>query len=105
ERLRAPAVAAREPSDAGRRGRRRPRGSRGRGEKLGRHGRLRSRRCRVGSWTGNEKAPSAAEGPSGLTLSRRKTCPELAPCRLEAGRLSWLYRAGPPATLDKRSSV
>jgi hypothetical protein len=29
----------------------------------------------------------------------------LAPCRLDAGRLSWLQRAGPSATLDKHSSV
>ena len=32
------------------------------------------------------------------------TCPDLAPCRF-VGRLSWLQRAGPSATLDKSSSV
>ena len=55
---------------------------------------------------------SAATGPewerpfllgrvSGSPLSCRRTCPDLAPCRLDAGRLSWLQRAGPSATLDK----
>ena len=29
------------------------------------------------------------------------TCPDLAPCRRRVGRLSWLRRAGPSATLDK----
>ncbi len=47
----------------------------------------------------------ARRGLRGVPLSRRRTCPELAPCRLRAGRLSWLHRAGPSATLDKRSSV
>src|SRR6186713_3197864 len=37
-------------------------------------------------------------------LSCRMTCPDLAPCRC-VGRLSWLQRAGPSATLDKSSSV
>ena len=37
----------------------------------------------------------------GVPLSCRRTCPDLAPCRLDAGRLSWLQRAGPSATLDK----
>src|SRR5262245_42553194 len=45
------------------------------------------------------------EGSQGVPLSRRRTCPDLAPCRLDAGRLSWLHRAGPSATLDKSSSV
>src|SRR6185369_16184985 len=35
----------------------------------------------------------------GVPLSCRGTCPDLAPCRLDAGRLSWLQRAGPSATL------
>ncbi len=43
----------------------------------------------------------ASRGLRGVPLSRRRTCPELAPCRLRAGRLSWLQRAGPSATLDK----
>ena len=38
----------------------------------------------------------------GVPLSCRRTCPDLAPCRLDAGRLSWLQRAGPSATLDKK---
>ena len=38
----------------------------------------------------------------GVPLSCRRTCPDLAPCRLDAGRLSWLQRAGPSATLDKQ---
>src|SRR6478609_6782228 len=40
----------------------------------------------------------------GVPLSCRRTCPDLAPCRF-VGRLSWLHRAGPSATLDKSSSV
>ena len=55
--------------------------------------------------SGNEKTLPAAEGSQGVPLSRRRTCPDLAPCRLDAGRLSWLHRAGPSATLDKSSSV
>src|SRR5262245_59812346 len=55
---------------------------------------------RVGGRTGNEKDPSTRKGPQGIALSRRRSCPELAPCRLCAGRLSWLQRAGPSATLD-----
>ena len=47
----------------------------------------------------------ASRGLRRVPLSRRRTCPELAPCRHRAGRLSWLQRAGPSATLDKRSSV
>lgn len=53
----------------------------------------------------------AARGPDDLVvsrelrkecpLSRRKTCPDLAPCRHRVGRLSWHRRAGPSATLDK----
>ena len=43
--------------------------------------------------------------PKGGPLSCRRSCPDLAPCRLHAGRLSWLQRAGPSATLDKSSSV
>src|SRR6188472_1873753 len=46
------------------------------------------------------KDPSTRKGPRGCALSRRRTCPDLAPCRLEAGRLSWHQRAGPSATLD-----
>ena len=53
----------------------------------------------------NRKTLPAAEGSQGVPLSRRRTCPDLAPCRLDAGRLSWLHRAGPSATLDKSSSV
>ena len=34
-------------------------------------------------------------------VSRRRTCPDLAPCRPRVGRLSWHQRAGPSATLDK----
>ena len=45
--------------------------------------------------------PSCPEGSEGVPLSRRRTCPDLAPCRLDVGRLSWLQRAGPSATLDK----
>ena len=52
---------------------------RGTGDRLGREGGLRR----------------------GVPLSCRKTCPDLAPCRRDAGRLSWLQRAGPSATLDK----
>jgi hypothetical protein len=49
--------------------------------------------------------PSCRKGPRRGPLSCRRTCPELAPCRRIAGRLSWLQRAGPSATLDKSSSV
>ena len=51
--------------------------------------------------TGNGEDPSTRGRVQGSPLSRRRTCPELAPCRLDAGRLSWLHRAGPSATLDK----
>ena len=66
------------------------------------------RRSSVPLWNG-----SVAAGPDmgrpfllgrvskGVPLSCRRTCPDLAPCRLDAGRLSWLQRAGPSATLDK----
>src|SRR5437773_5735942 len=53
----------------------------------------------------NQEALPLRKGLDGAPLSRRRTCPELAPCRLDADRLSWLQRAGPSATLDKRSSV
>ena len=54
---------------------------------------------------GNGRPFLLREGSQGVPLSRRRTCPDLAPCRLDAGRLSWLHRAGPSATLDKSSSV
>ena len=58
-----------------------------------------------GDGTGGNGRPFLPEGSQGVPLSRRRTCPDLAPCRLDAGRLSWLHRAGPSATLDKSSSV
>jgi hypothetical protein len=65
----------------------------------------------TGSSGSSRGGGDAARGPDDLVasrelrmecpLSRRKTCPELAPCRPRAGRLSWHRRAGPSATLDK----
>src|SRR5439155_18289099 len=57
----------------------------------------------TGTWHG--KTLPLRKGLEGAPLSRRRTCPDLAPYRLDAGRLSWLQRAGPSTTLDKHSSV
>ena len=67
----------------------------------------RQRRAAGGSGDRDRKRedPSCRKGPRSGPLSCRRTCPELAPCRRDAGRLSWLQRAGPSATLDKSSSV
>src|SRR3954464_9308869 len=50
--------------------------------------------------TGNEKTLPRGRVPGGAPYLAGKTCPELAPCRLCTGRLSWHRRAGPSATLD-----
>src|SRR6185503_15369982 len=58
---------------------------------------------RVGRAAGPEMTRPFLRGrvSKGVPLSCRSTCPDLAPCRLDVGRLSWLQRAGPSATLDK----
>ena len=60
-------------------------------------------RMRVGRAAGPDMTRPFLLGrvSKGVPLSCRRTCPDLAPCRLDAGRLSWLQRAGPSATLDK----
>ena len=50
---------------------------------------------------GSDALVASRELRTECPLSRRKTCPDLAPCRRRAGRLSWHRRAGPSATLDK----
>ena len=58
-----------------------------------------------GPGTGSDRSDELRGLRREVPLSRRRSCPDLAPCRLDAGRLSWLQRAGPSATLDKSSSV
>ena len=76
------------------------------GQQLGRHRSvLRAVIVGRGRTGGIREDPSCGGRASGVPLSRRRTCPDLAPCRRPAGRLSWLQRAGPSATLDKNYSV
>ncbi len=55
--------------------------------------------------TGTAGLADAVEAPKRPLISQVAACPDLAPCRRRAGRLSWLQRAGPSATRDKCSSV
>ena len=106
-----PSTVATDEADDARRGH--DRAARVMGGRLGRwcgRGIDRHRRLQVGAAAGatgpvKRKTLPLREGSQGVPLSRRRTCPDLAPCRLDAGRLSWLQRAGPSATLDKSSSV
>ncbi len=104
------AVATDHPADA----RGGPRHRRGAGRRaratggwqgLGRHDGLRHTARRGDRGCGRPGLSRSKGSPKGVPSSRRRTCPELAPCRRRAGRLSWLHRAGPSATLDKSSSV